>query len=73
MTRASYAKAPLHHPIRDSFQQLHSYDPSPVLCSVDFRSSVIRSLLLDLDPYYGNDPGGMFSLFTIVGNSGDGT
>ena len=26
-------------------------------------SSFIRSLLLDLDPYAGNDPDGMFSLF----------
>ena len=36
---------------RDSFQQLHSCDPSLVLCSVAFRSSFIRGLLLDLDPY----------------------
>ena len=49
---------------RDSFQQPHSCDPSPVLYSVAFRSSCIRSLLLDLDPFEENDPDGMFPLFT---------
>ena len=48
---------------RDSFQQPHSCDPFPVLCSVAFRSGSIRRLLLDLDPYGGNDPDGMFPLF----------
>ena len=46
----------------DILQQPHSCDPSPVLCSVAFRSSYILSLLLDLDPY-GNDPNGMLPLF----------
>ena len=41
---------------RDSFQKLHSCDPSPVLCSVASCSSLICSLLLDLDLYGGNDP-----------------
>ena len=36
---------------RDSCQQSHSCDLSPVLSSVAFRSSFIHSLLLDLDPY----------------------
>ena len=48
---------------RDSLQQSHSCDSSPVLCSVAFRSSLIRSLLLDLDPYGENDPDGILSFF----------
>ena len=48
---------------RDSFQQPHFCDPSPVLCSVAFRSSSTRRFILDLDPYGGNDPDGMFPLF----------
>ena len=32
-------------------------------CSVSFRSSFTCRLLLDLDPYGGNDPDGTFSLF----------
>ena len=47
---------------RDAFQQPQSCDPSSVLCSVAFRSSFVCSLLLDLDPYGGNDPDGMFPL-----------
>ena len=47
---------------RDNFQQSHSCDLSPVLCCVAFRSSFVRSLLLNLDPYGGSDPDGMFSL-----------
>ena len=49
---------------RDISQQPHSCEPSPVLCSVVFRSSFIRSLLVDLDPYCGNNPDGMFPLFS---------
>ena len=37
--------------------------PSPSLTSFTFRSSEVRSLLLDLDPYGGSDPLGMFPLF----------
>ena len=48
---------------RDSFQQPRYGDPSPVLCSVAFRSIIVCSLLLDLDPCGGNYPDGMFSLF----------
>ena len=33
---------------RDQFQLPHSCDPSPVLCSVAFHTSFIRSLLLNL-------------------------
>ena len=40
---------------RDIFQQSHSCAPSLVLFSVAFRSSFIRSLLLHLDLYGGND------------------
>ena len=48
---------------RDSFQQPHSCDPTPVLYSVAFRSSSLCSLLLDLDPYGGNDLDSVFLLF----------
>ena len=48
---------------RDSFQQLHSSDPSPLLCSVSFRSSFVRSVLLNIDSYDGNGPDRMFTLF----------
>ena len=37
--------------------------PSPCLTSFAFRSSEVRHLLLDLDPYGGSDPMGMFPLF----------
>ena len=37
--------------------------PSPSLTTFAFRSSEIRCLLLDLDPYGGADPLGMFPLF----------
>ena len=46
-----------------SFQQPHSCDTFPVLCSVAFQSSFNRRLLLELDPYGGNDLDGMFPLF----------
>ena len=49
---------------RDSFQQPHSCDPSPVLCSVAFRLCSIRRLLLDMNPYGGNYLDGMFLSFT---------
>ena len=48
---------------RGSFRQPHFCDLSPVLCSVAFRSSSIRRLLLYLDLYGGNDPDAMFPLF----------
>ena len=37
--------------------------PSPCLTSFAFRSSEVSRLLLDLDPYGGSDPLGMFPLF----------
>ena len=37
--------------------------PSPSLTTFAFRSSEVRRLLLDLDPYGGTDPLGMFILF----------
>ena len=37
--------------------------PSPSSTTFAFRSSEVRRLLLDLDPYGGTDPLGMFRLF----------
>ena len=37
--------------------------PSPSLTTFAFRSSEVRRLLLDLDPYGGTDQLGMFPLF----------
>ena len=37
--------------------------PSPSFTTFGFRSSEVRRLLLDLDPYGGTDPLGMFPLF----------
>ena len=37
--------------------------PSPSLTADAFRSSEVRRLLLDLDPYGGTDPFGTFPLF----------
>ena len=37
--------------------------PSPSLITFAFRSSEVKHLLLDLDPYGGTDPLGMFHLF----------
>ena len=37
--------------------------PSPHLSTFAFRSSEVRRLLLDLDPYGGTDPLGIFPLF----------
>ena len=37
--------------------------PSPCLTTIAFRSSEVRRLLLDFDPYGGTDPLGMFPLF----------
>ena len=36
--------------------------PSPRLTTFPFRSSEVRRLLLDLDPYGGTDPLGVFPL-----------
>ena len=45
------------------FQQPLSSDHCPVLRYVVFRSNFVRSLLLDLDSYGGNDPDGMLPIF----------
>ena len=37
--------------------------PSPSFTTFAFRSSEVKRLLLDLDPYGGTDPLGMFHLF----------
>ena len=37
--------------------------PSPSLTTFAFRSSEVRRLLLDLDPFGGTDPLGMFPFF----------
>ena len=37
--------------------------PSSCFTTFAFRSSEVRRLLLDLDPYVGTDPLGMFPLF----------
>ena len=53
----------------DSKQYMESVDlpltchPSPSFTTFAFRSSEVRRLLLDLDPYGGTDPLGMFPLF----------
>ena len=38
--------------------------PSPSFTTFAFRSSEVRHLFLDLDPYGGTDPLGMFILFS---------
>ena len=40
--------------------------PSPSFTTNEFRSSEARRLLLDLDPYGGTDPLGMFPLFLKI-------
>ena len=40
--------------------------PSPSITTFPFRSSEMRCLLLDLDPYGGTDPLGMFPLFLKI-------
>ena len=48
---------------RDSVDLPLTCHPSPSLNSFAFRSSEVRRLLLDLDPYGGSDPLGMFPFF----------
>ena len=65
----SVGKADLLSDHFDSKQSREAVDlqltchPSPSLCTIAFRSSEVRRLLLDLDPYGGTDPLGMFPLF----------
>ena len=62
-------KADLLSDLFDGKQSRESVDlpltchPSPCLTSFAFTSSEVRCLLLDLDPYGGSDPLGMFPLF----------
>ena len=48
---------------RESVDQPLTCHPSTRLTSFTFRSSEVRRLLLDLDPYGGSDPLDMFPLF----------
>ena len=48
---------------RKSVDLLLNCHPSPCVTTFAFRSSEVRHLLLDLDPYGGTDPQGMFPLF----------
>ena len=48
---------------RKSVDLLVNCHPSPSLITFAFRSSEVKRLLLDLDPYGGTDPLGMFPLF----------
>ena len=48
---------------REAVYLLPSYHPSPSLTTFAFGSSEVTRLLLDLDPYGGTDPFGMFPLF----------
>ena len=65
----SVGKADLLSVSLDSKQSREAVDlqltchPSPSLTTFAFRTSEVRHLLLDLDPYSGTDPLGMFRLF----------
>ena len=65
----SVGKADLLSDHFDSRQSREAVDlpitchPSPSLITFAFRSSEVRRLLLDLDPYGGTDPLGMFPRF----------
>ena len=65
----SFGKADLLSDHFDGKQSRETVDlpltchPSPSLTSFAFRSSEVRRLLLELDPYGGSDPLGMFPLF----------
>ena len=65
----SLGKADLVSDHFDSKQSRQSVDlvvtchPSPILITFAFRSSEVKCFLLDLDPYGGTDPLGMFALF----------
>ena len=48
---------------REFFDLQLTCHPSPSLTSFAFRSSEVRRLLLDLDPYEGSDQLGMLPLF----------
>ena len=48
---------------REAVDLPHTCHSSPSLTTFGFRSREVRCLLLDLDPYGGTDPLGMFPLF----------
>ena len=48
---------------RESVDQLVTCHLSPSLIKFAFMSSEVKRLFLDLDPYGGTDPLGMFPLF----------
>ena len=48
---------------REAVDLLLTWHPSPSFTTFAFRSSEVRRLLLDFDPYDGTDPLGMFPLF----------
>ena len=48
---------------REAVDQQLTCQPSPSLITFAFRSREVRRLLLDLDPYGGTEPLGMFPLF----------
>ena len=58
---------------RDILKQPYACDTFPVLGSVAVQFGFIRSLLLDLESYGGNDPDGMFPFFLLAGSMGAGT
>ena len=69
LVRESVGKADLLSDHFDSKQSREAVElpltchPSPSLTTFSFRSSEVRGLLLDLDPYGGTDPLCMFPLF----------
>ena len=48
---------------REAVDQPLACHPSPSLTTFAFRSSEVRHLVSDLNPYGGTDPLGMFPLF----------
>ena len=48
---------------REAVELPLTYHPSHSFTTFAFRSSEVRRLLLDLDPYGGTDPLGMFPIF----------
>ena len=48
---------------REAIDLLHTCHPSPGFTTFTFRSSEVKHLLLDLDPYCGADPLGIFTIF----------
>ena len=69
LVRESVGKADLLSDHFDSKQSREAVDlpltchPSPSLTTFAFRYSKVRHPLLDLDPYGGTDPLGMFPFF----------